>query len=416
MNFRLSMAKNDINENILISLIIFFPISLFAGSAIINATTIILSILFLFEIIRTKQFSIFKSYFLLMLLFFFISLFINLIFSQNIAQSFPRAFGFMRFIPFVFVLTYLIKKNYKNEKKIFISWTVIFIIVSLDLIFEKFFGNNILGYNARFGRLAGFMGNELKIGHYYFIFTLLSIITIQKYYTKNIYFILLCCFIFLLISFLIGERANFIKNFMVCIIFLLIIYRKYLIKLFFTFITLLVLIITFLQFNRPYQARYWDHILKPIINHGIISYYKQTQYAAHVDTAINIFKNNMLFGVGLKNFRNESKKEIYENNEYKLTNWRVSTHPHQYHAEFLSETGFIGYACWLLFMFASIFISLKNYFKNKKNLYLISSTIILTSHLIPIIPTGSFFSTYGASLFWLNYSILICYCSVKNNY
>lgn len=168
MNFRLRMAKNDINENILISLIIFFPISLLAGSAIINATILTLSILFLYEIIRKKQFSIFKSYFLLILLFFFISLLINLIFSQNITQSFPRAFGFMRFIPFVFVLTYLIKKNYKNEKKIFISWTIIFIIVSLDLIFEKFFGNNILGYNANFGRLAGFMGDELKIGHYYF--------------------------------------------------------------------------------------------------------------------------------------------------------------------------------------------------------------------------------------------------------
>ena len=38
-------------------------------------------------------------------------------------------------------------------------------------------------------------------------------------------------------------------------------------------------------------------------------------YGAHYDTALKIFQNNKLFGIGLKNFRIESGDEKYKNSE-----------------------------------------------------------------------------------------------------
>ena len=85
-------------------------------------------------------------------------------------------------------------------------------------------------------------------------------------------------------------------------------------------------------------------IYQPIMEFGILKYIKTSHYGVHYDTAIKIYNDNKYFGIGLKQFRNESGKEIYDSNEnniYKRDNW--ATHPHQIHFEMLSETGLFGY-------------------------------------------------------------------------
>ena len=49
---------------------------------------------------------------------------------------------------------------------------------------------------------------------------------------------------------------------------------------------------------------------------GYSNYIKKSQYGAHRDAAIKIFKDNVFFGVGIKNFRYESSKKKYENNTF----------------------------------------------------------------------------------------------------
>ena len=78
------------------------------------------------------------------------------------------------------------------------------------------------------------------------------------------------------------------------------------------------------------------------------TYLKNSQYGAHYDTAYQIYKNNKLFGVGLKNFRIECNKTKYFNSEFKRSKNRCATHPHQIHFEILSETGIVGYISFLI--------------------------------------------------------------------
>ena len=136
---------------------------------------------------------------------------------------------------------------------------------------------------------------------------------------------------------------------------------------------------------------------------------KESQYGAHRIASYQIFKDNFYFGVGIKNFRNEVGKNKYENKDYVKTDFRVATHPHQVHHEFLSETGIIGYLSFLIFISLSLFVSLKRYFKTK-NLYQLSGIIFVITSILPIIPSGSFFSTFTSSIFWFNFALMYgCY-------
>ena len=67
---------------------------------------------------------------------------------------------------------------------------IVFIIVTLDLIFEFYFGKNILEFESYMpGRLAGFLNDELKIGGYYLGFGLISIASLYNFSEKKYYLI-----------------------------------------------------------------------------------------------------------------------------------------------------------------------------------------------------------------------------------
>ena len=139
-----------------------------------------------------------------------------------------------------------------------------------------------------------------------------------------------------------------------------------------------------------------------------------TQYGAHYYAAIKIFEENKMFGVGIKNFRYVSGDPKFQNtnNESVWSKHSWAPHPHQYHLEFLSETGIVGYAIFILTFFYLIFKSFIN-FKKNNNLYQLSAILFIITSLIPIIPTGSFFSPYGATIFWINCAIMLAYNKSK---
>ena len=136
-------------------------------------------------------------------------------------------------------------------------------------------------------------------------------------------------------------------------------------------------------------------------------FYNST-YGSHYNTAINVFKNNILFGVGIKNYREQSIKTIYidKNKDFKFQ--IIGTHPHQIHFEILAETGLFGYISFFSFIIYSLAISIKTFLKNR-NKYQLSAILFITVNILPILPSGSIFSTYTSILFWLNYAVMISY-------
>ena len=75
-----------------------------------------------------------------------------------------------------------------------------------------------------------------------------------------------------------------------------------------------------------------------------------------------MFKQYYLKGVGVRNFRNECKKDIYK----KVGTYHCSTHPHNTYLQILSETLPIGFLFFMIFL-GFIFV---NIFQYRKNIYI----------------------------------------------
>ena len=260
------------------------------------------------------------------------------------------------------------------------------------------------------GRIASFFDNELIIGAFYhgFVLFIFSYLILKKI---NNQFLVFAIIFILLMSFLIGERSNFIKLFLSTILFTSFALRvNYKVKIA-SILSLGMILILFVNINSNFKSRYYYQIKDLLSINGYSTYMKKSLHGAHRNAAIKIFKENFIFGVGVKNFRNESKKEKYKNKDYRLTHIRQSTHPHQVHYEFLSETGIFGYFCFLIFIISAIYVSFKNFLKFQ-NLYQLSAIIFILISLSPILPSGSFLSTYASGIFWINFAIMNAY--IKN--
>ena len=405
-------------QNALIFLFSIFPISFLIGNLFINLSIIIISIVYLLGVFFKKvEFKINDKFFLL-LIFFFITLLINLFFSNDISLSYPRVLKFFFIIFFVLAYRYLIYLDNNELNYLYKLWSLTFAIVCVDLIFEFFVGFNLLGSKSYIpGRLAGFMGgktkydSELVIGNYFFAFALLSLSYFYKNYSKNKILNMSLAIILILISFFIGERSNFAKTIIVISLFIFFIYELNIKQKFFSIMFIVCFFTVFLNLNPNYKIRYVDQQIKTLKANSFKCI--SSNHCAHYKVAINIFKDNPFFGVGIKNFRIESF-----DNKYKILknkNWTGgTTHPHQIHLELLSETGIIGYLSFLIFIFFSIYFSFKSYLLTK-NIYQFSAILFIVASLIPFLPSGSFFTTYSSGLFWINYAIMIGHTKKLNN-
>ena len=106
--------------------------------------------------------------------------------------------------------------------------------------------------------------------------------------------------------------------------------------------------------------------------------------------SIEIFKNNKIFGTGIKTFRevcNLNENLITLSHDGSKINY-CSNHPHNYYFEFLSETGLLGFLAFLLLVFSLLYFSgfTKEYSNNQK-----LSFLCLLVFLFPISTTGSFY-------------------------
>ena len=144
-------------------LLILYPVALILGNLLINVFTLLLSISFFYNLREGKKYLNQKIFYLL--IFFFISLLINLIFSTNPTNSFPRIIKIL-FIMFFIFETQRIVQVYDSiyMRYVYGSWFIIFIIITIDIIFETIFGYNLIGMKSYMpGRVVSFLAMNLLL-------------------------------------------------------------------------------------------------------------------------------------------------------------------------------------------------------------------------------------------------------------
>ena len=391
-------SENNIFNKIIFYLICLLPISIIAGSLVININVILIILFFLIEIIKKNKYFVFNNYIVLLFTIYYVYLILSSILIAESDESLLRSIGVIRYLLLSLSIAYIIKNL--DQKKILYFWGIIFLIVSFDILFEYIFGENILGYKSGYhGRIASFTGDELNIGGYYFGFFLLTSALLIK---KNYLFPISILF-FLFISIIIGERANFLKVFLLVTFFFLFIYKISLKKKIASIILFSVFTVGIIASDEKLSGRFYTQFQQNDLKFftGIKT---RTPHYSHYITSIKIFKDYPLFGIGIKNFRNISHKKEYHGTG--TGSYGGGPHPHQTHLELLSETGLIGYFILISIFIYSLYFGIREYVKSK-NIFLACSIIFILVTFIPLIPSGSFFTTYTATIFWINYGFLL---------
>ena len=174
------------------------------------------------------------------------------------------------------------------------------------------------------------MGLKLKIAH--LIIGFVPLIIGFFYQQKKIFLSLSILFLTCLMLTIINERGNTLRFFTITLLFILFIkdfsFKK---KLLF-FVSIIFFFFTIMFFSRgdySLKQRYWIEPLYTFSNKSFLEGLKKTTYGAHYFTAIKIFKNYPLLGSGIRTFRIECFKEIYDDKSLAFNAQRCSTHPHQ---------------------------------------------------------------------------------------
>lgn len=408
------MKKFDLFKNSLLKyIILFFPVFLIIGNLVSNTIFLVIFLIYSIDCILNKKVLYLEKFEFKIFIAFYLYLIINSLLSSNTNISLIRSFFYLKYFIFIFVYLNFFEKNIISLKKIGYFWATILLILNLDIIFQSFTGKDIFGFDSGNPlRNSGFFFDELVAGSFLLAFSFISIFLIndeKKFNMYAIFFLLFC----VITCFLTGERSNTIKIFLLSFLILIFLTRinvELLKKNFKIIILSSLFLMPLIIFNyNDLKIRYTNNIsFSNNENLNLFNKYLTSAYGSHTLSAFYIFKDNPIKGVGNKNFRFECKKydikvsDFQKSIDPKKSKFPLgcSTHPHQIYNEFLSEHGILGSLLILFFIFTPIFRKLR--FKNYSKLNLVSLFYIVLV-FIPILPSGSFFTSYSSSLFWINY-------------
>lgn len=378
-------------------LIIFslLPISFVIGPSVSLLNILIIDLTFIIFLIYTNEKFFQKSSEVKYLFILFFYLVFNTLVSLDYSLSLQRNLGFFRIILLFMAFNYFLKDK-KILNKVFVSWCLIFLIITFDVFFEFIFQKNILGFSSEFGRrIVSFFRNEPIVGGYINAFYLILIGFLFNKYEEKKYLILILSIIILSAVILTGERSNSIKAFVGFIIFF-IIYQKFTIKFkFFSVIIITISILIFILNHSYLKNRFVDQIKALVTVEG-------NPYTPIYNSGLKVFYNNPILGVGNKNYRVETCENLFVEEDY-----ICQTHPHQVYIEFLAEHGILGSIIIFYLLYKLIFSKIKLAFSSQ-NYIQIGAGIYLILVFFPVIPSGAFFSDYLLSLFAINLSIFYC--------
>ena len=431
----------NLRNNLSSFIIIIYPSLFILGSALLNIFTLLFLFLNLDRLvlfIKNKNEKFIVSSF-----FIFVTYCIILSFTAfDLESSIRRSLSFLFHGLFFFSLWAFSRIEFNHKKFIkILLLSVIFInsFVLIDTTIQFFLGSDLFNFQAHRYRLSGPFNDEYVVGSFLYKFSILSVASIILLFKRTkllITFYIIYSFIIVLLS---GERAS-ILLFSFCILISLFFidknYKKNYFKYFISFLFFfsIVLISVFkvedIKISKMGDINYIENKRSEITlskNNGEISnfnyrifwiydrlivqtiddvkFFQDSSYFILYKSALKVWSENKPFGVGLKNFRLSCKEIKLDSNNNNYP--QCSTHPHNFILEILSEIGIIGLILFLTFVY-SLIIKIYSFIKVKRTDNYLAKIliIILLAIIFPLIPTGSFFSTFNSSFFWYFLSIL----------
>ena len=401
-------------------LIYLLPLALVTGPFIPDLIVILCSLLFLIDTFRLKLFKYYNNNFFKIFIIFFILINLSSLFSEHY-KSFKYSIGYIRFGIFS-IFFYYVLLNFKNFKFNFsIIFFSTFILMIIDGYVQYFFGKNFFlielqKYQTNLPYVTSFFGEEKKLGSFLSrlapIFFISILIVEDKFKWRKPFLNSIVILLLLVLILLTTERVSI---FLAGSLFIFIIFKsKFLItsKKFFIVMGIFLISITFYTspdlLEKMKSVLYSSGILFPgwheagapgkgkvLAGYDLGTFYFSKFHQDQIINSFNIFKESPFLGVGAKNFK-----------LYASSGW----HPHNYHAQILSEFGiftylvFVSVFLYYFFKVIKIFLFKKINNSNLEMKYFIICVIFLS--LLPI-PNGDFLNNWLNILLYLPVGFLL---------
>ena len=415
-----------VDKNLLIKtssiLFIFLPVSLISGPFISDLSISLIALFFLFYCYKEKNFSFFKNNFFYFLLLFWLYLVLNSLFINFNLDSLKISFFYIRFYIFVIACIYIIERNVTVVKFFYYSLFLCFSILIIDGYCQQLLGFNLFGIDKFHpDRISSFFGDELILGSYIArlspLFFGLSIIFLKNSNIKFLFFFVAFILLNILIIFS-GERTSFFL-FNLIIFFMIIFLKNFDGYRFKIFLVIIFSVFALIFSLKDIQKRTFElsvEQIKPMIS-GKSNYYFSVMHTDHYNTAFKMFKDNKLFGVGIKNFRKYCSDPKYSSGDYSC-----STHPHNMVIQILSELGIVGFLFYfyiIFFVFKKFVINILLNSNNLINRYSDYKIVIFTGLIItlfPFIPSGNIFNNWLNIFYWIYVPFLFAKGNLKPSF
>ncbi len=381
-----NIKKKKINISYL--LVFFLPISFLIGSFFSNLTTILLSIFYIFHLIKKRELFIIleKQYYLLFLLFFVF--FISSLDSKYVLYGIENSVAYLLNI-FLFLglsLYYFNEKNVIDMISKLVSILILFICFDCWLQFIS--GENILGYSIQqAGRLTSIFKEEQIPGSVVFTLSPFLVYFLFKNQNNNIiskyrFLILIFVYFSILIT---AERSASIITTLLAVTLIIFNFKKINKNNFLFFLSIFIIVFSSLYFQK-------NSVIKERISYTFYQINNNNIYFPMYEKGYKIFTNNKLTGTGPQSFRHEC---------YKVTNSGnyCSSHPHNYVIELLSDTGIFSLIIFLFGITKLVFFKISRVKDTFLKSVIFSYPILF---FFPFLPTGSFFNSFHMSLIWFS--------------
>ena len=408
------MPKVSMMKNASSTLIYLLPVFIISGNFLADLSVVIINVLFITLLIQNKSINfIYKNKYFWILVFFYLYLVVRSIFTLEWISIKPAIFSF-RYVIFIFAFYYLYINKVLNLRYLYLILISLLIILTIDGTYQYVFESNLFGYNILHeNRASSFFGDELIMGSYTFRVLLLIIPLSLFFHQNNVYFknflkLILLTIVLIYLLILSGERVAFFLGLVYTLTLILILPKGLLNKLKIMILFTVTLIFIF-NSNNNFSQRIFEQTksnLEQVMTadkKNILSL--SAMHDDHYSSGMKMFKDNILFGQGLKMFRIKCNEDKFNTGKHSC-----STHPHNIIIQFLAELGIIG-TLFLTYFYFSLFSNIK---AAKNNSLIISTTFLVFLIFFPLLPYGNFFHNGLVIMNILSISILWCLCNDGN--
>ncbi len=390
-------------RNIALVLLCFFPFSLFLGNGVVEVTICSIGILFLITSLVKKDFNWLHNEWVKAALIFWVYLCIRSLWASDPIVSLARGAPFIRYIMFACAISFwLIPKN----SKLVIHCTLASILLfSLSAITQYFIGHDFFGNQPHnlngYLRLTNYTG-KMSIG---ISIAMLLFPALSYLLSKNIKFALFLIIISGTGIFLSGERTAFLI-FILGVVTLFILHKKYRSYLVYCAILGIVIFTGFTTNNSATISRQINSTFNEIKT------LPNTSYGLIYSNAFELFKQNPVFGIGLRHFQSSCLSDNFEpkwldpKKPHLNKNYLCTTHPHNIFLEILAETGIIGISLFLWIIICWIKYVALHFQAIRNNPIKVGAALNIALKLVPIAASSSLFIAWPTAPLWFMVGLL----------